>query len=248
MKKILTIILITILVILIGGFAFMYNFGMNAYDLLKTVDQAMLNSDAVEVTENEDQNWIIFTPTEVEPEALFVYYPGARVPTNAYAPLLHEIAAQGIQIVTPYMPLNFAIFGQKEASDVFEAYPDFEINIVGGHSLGGAMAQFYVFDNQDTVDSLILLGSYGTEGSSLAESDIAVFSIYGSQESGALEMEASDVLYPQDAQFYVIEGGNHAQFGDYGLQSGDGIAEISRAEQQAIAAQQISEFILSLGE
>lgn len=29
-----------------------------------------------------------------------------------------------------------------------------------------------------------------------------------------------------------IKGGNHAQFGDYGVQKGDGVASISRGEQQ----------------
>jgi hypothetical protein len=34
----------------------------------------------------------------------------------------------------------------------------------------------------------------------------------------------------------VIQGGNHAQFGNYGLQPGDGIATISAADQQRQAA------------
>jgi hypothetical protein len=34
----------------------------------------------------------------------------------------------------------------------------------------------------------------------------------------------------------VIQGGNHAQFGNYGLQPGDGIATISTADQQRQAA------------
>jgi hypothetical protein len=39
-------------------------------------------------------------------------------------------------------------------------------------------------------------------------------------------------LLPSNAQFVAIQGGNHAQFGWYGAQSGDGIATISREEQQ----------------
>jgi hypothetical protein len=34
----------------------------------------------------------------------------------------------------------------------------------------------------------------------------------------------------------VIQGGNHAQFGNYGLQRGDGTATISAADQQVQAA------------
>ncbi len=40
-------------------------------------------------------------------------------------------------------------------------------------------------------------------------------------------------------------GGNHAYFGDYGEQEGDGIATITRAEQQTFAVERIVEFILS---
>ena len=41
----------------------------------------------------------------------------------------------------------------------------------------------------------------------------------------------------------MIEGGNHAQFGDYGLQKGDGQAGISREEQQEITARLIEEMV-----
>ena len=36
---------------------------------------------------------------------------------------------------------------------------------------------------------------------------------------------------PADTEWITIEGGNHAQFGDYGVQDGDGEATIS-AEMQ----------------
>ena len=38
---------------------------------------------------------------------------------------------------------------------------------------------------------------------------------------------------------YEIPGGNHAQFGNYGPQKGDGEASVSAAEQQRIAADKI---------
>ena len=47
------------------------------------------------------------------------------------------------------------------------------------------------------------------------------------------EIKASAALLPSDATFVPIEGGNHAQFGWYGPQSGDNPASISHAEQQA---------------
>jgi len=43
--------------------------------------------------------------------------------------------------------------------------------------------------------------------------------------------EESSSLWPKYSQEYIIAGGNHAQFGDYGDQKGDGIASITAAEQ-----------------
>jgi hypothetical protein len=45
-------------------------------------------------------------------------------------------------------------------------------------------------------------------------------------------IEDSRALLPDDTRWKAIEGGNHAQFGWYGSQSGDGQATISRREQQ----------------
>ena len=37
---------------------------------------------------------------------------------------------------------------------------------------------------------------------------------------------------PEHSMKYVIEGGNHAQFGNYGKQKGDGEASVSDVKQQ----------------
>ena len=42
---------------------------------------------------------------------------------------------------------------------------------------------------------------------------------------------------------YVINGGNHAQFGAYGIQSGDGIATISPENQRDQTEKAILDFI-----
>jgi len=41
----------------------------------------------------------------------------------------------------------------------------------------------------------------------------------------------------------VIEGGNHAQFGYYGPQKGDGVATVSRDEQQRLTVSAILELV-----
>ena len=44
----------------------------------------------------------------------------------------------------------------------------------------------------------------------------------------------------------VIEGGNHAGFGHYGPQAGDGVASIDREEQQRQTAETVLAFALAL--
>ena len=48
---------------------------------------------------------------------------------------------------------------------------------------------------------------------------------------------------PDDTEETVIEGANHAGFGMYGEQQGDGEATITNAEQIEITADIIAEFV-----
>jgi pimeloyl-ACP methyl ester carboxylesterase len=99
------------------------------------------------------------------------------------------------------------------------------------------MAGRYAHDHPDTIDGLVLWASFVEESFSLAARDIPVASIYGTLDGLASieSVESSRVVLPADARLIAIEGGNHAQFGDYGDQAGDRAATISREDQQAQA-------------
>jgi hypothetical protein len=60
-----------------------------------------------------------------------------------------------------------------------------------------------------------------------------VVSISGSKDGLATpdKIEASKKLLPASTKFVVIDGGDHAQFGDYGPQDGDNAATVSQADQ-----------------
>ena len=82
-----------------------------------------------------------------------------------------------------------------------------------------------------TVDGVILLASYST--AALQNSGLEVVSIYGSND-GVLNLEKYDKYrenLPEDFKEEVIEGGNHAYFGKYGFQEGDGEATIANENQ-----------------
>lgn len=193
--------------------------------------QALQGDAQVSVTPGD---WLVFTPVDRAAQSGLILYPGGRVDARAYAPLALEIARQGYLVVIVKMPLNLAVFAPERAASVMQAYPQIEHWAVGGHSLGGAMAAEFAFRNPQAVDGLVLWAAYPAGGSSLAESGIAVVSISASLDGLATpgKIESARHLLPANTRTVVIEGGNHAQFGWYGPQSGDLPAQISRTEQQ----------------
>ena len=46
------------------------------------------------------------------------------------------------------------------------------------------------------------------------------------------KLKESQKYMPPDNLEYIIDGGNHAQFGNYGAQDGDGKADITAEQQQ----------------
>ena len=80
---------------------------------------------------------------------------------------------------------------------------------------------------------LVLFGSYCAND--VSESGLKVLSISGSDDglSTPQKIESAAHLLPSDAVFVEIKGANHASFGDYGVQPGDGTAAISSEQMQA---------------
>ena len=194
---------------------------------------AALQSDAeVEV---QTDPWLVFEPTASAPRTGLILYPGGRVDARAYAPAARAIAQAGYLVVLVPMPLDFAFLAPDRAAEVMAAFPGVEHWAVGGHSLGGAMAARFAHQTPRLVEGLVLWASYPAAGDDLSGRDLAVTSIYGTVDGLATgdEIEASRSLLPPGTHWVAIEGGNHAQFGWYGPQSGDNPATISREEQQA---------------
>ena len=194
---------------------------------------AALESDGVVQVETEP--WLIFRPAGDEPTTGLILYPGARVDPRAYAPAARALAEEGYLVVVVPMPLRLAILGPDRATEVMAALPGIERWAVGGHSLGGAMAANYAHSNPEAAQGLALWAAYPTANDDLSGYQLAASSIYGTRDGLATldEIEASRPLLPPDTQWAAIEGGNHAQFGWYGPQSGDNEPAISREEQQA---------------
>ena len=164
-----------------------------------------------------------------------ILYQGAKVDYLAYATLARAFADRGILCIVIDSPANIALTDNGKASNLINSYPQITSWYVGGHSLGGVVASREIHDNPDAFDGLILLASYSNVD--LTDLDINVISLYGSEDIILDTDSYEDALdnLPVVHEL-VIEGGNHAQFGNYGWQSGDGEATITMDEQQAITA------------
>ena len=97
--------------------------------------------------------------------------------------------------------------------------------------MGGAAASAYAIEPVEEIESLLLLGAYPMED--LSKMDISVVSVYGSEDQvlNQEKFEEGRALMPKDVTYKEIIGGNHAWFGLYGEQEGDGEASISKEEQ-----------------
>ena len=178
-------------------------------------------------------------------QAALVFFPGAKVQTEAYAPLMRRLASQGVDCYLVDPPAYFALFGMRQAQTLLDSgsYP---VSLVGGHSLGGVAATSLAGTNVSSVRGVVLLASYPTKP---LASELSLLSLYGS-EDGCLNVEEygrARQTWPPQSSEGVIEGGNHAGFAAYGPQRGDGEATISSATQQELAAQAIAAFARSLG-
>ncbi|MBQ8159286.1 MAG: alpha/beta hydrolase [Clostridia bacterium] len=172
---------------------------------------------------------IAFVPEQ--PVAGLIFYPGGKVQYEAYAPLMEACARRGVLCVLVHMPFNLAVFSPNAAGGIQSDYPEVERWYIGGHSLGGVMAASYAAAHPEELEGLLLLAAWSTED--LRRCGLSALTVTGT-EDGVLNLkkyEENLIHLPMDAVTVNIEGGNHAQFGSYGPQRGDGTAAISPEKQ-----------------
>ena len=229
--------------IIVIGIVGLFIWANDSYKPQALAKEALISDNTVEV---KIDKFISFTPKNIEVTKGFIFYPGAKVDPESYAPLCRKIAEQGYEVVIVKMPMNLAIFSYNRGEKVIDEYSNTKKWVVGGHSLGGTMAAKFASENS-AVDGVVLLSSYPI-GDELKSMGKEVLSIWGSKD-GIVNFEKlikSKEKLPEDTTYVEIEGANHSQFGDYGEQRGDDTPIINREEQMDIAAKDIIKFMSAI--
>ena len=228
MKRKLTYILLGITLLLVVLFLIFFIWSQQTYKPSSELDTLL---DKSEIQYEDD--WIIFNQHSNNKTGI-VLYPGGKVEPEAYSYYGKQLASKGYLVAIPNVHFNFALFDSNKAQKIIENYPSVEKWIVGGHSLGGVAAAKFAYQHPKIVNGVILLGSYPSEGDDFSKTMTPMLSIYAEKDGLTTvdKINESKKLLSSNATMHEIKGGNHAQFGVYGLQKGDNKADITVKKQQ----------------
>jgi hypothetical protein len=221
-RKILVSILLSLILFLTAGFLYLRQY----YPAEPAAESFLQSTDTVTVRKTSFGYYFDGSSDKTA----VIFYPGGKVDEKAYAPMMYHLAEQGADCFLVGMPFRMPIFGIGRADQVMDLYeyPDWYLM---GHSLGGTAAAEYIRKHTDKVRGLILLASYQNHP---VPGHIQFLSVYGDRD-GCLNRDAYEKAkadWPSSGKESVIKGGNHAGFGYYGNQKGDGMLLISKQEQQ----------------
>ena len=179
----------------------------------------------------------------------FIFVSGGFVDPAAYIEAMAPIVRAGYPVLIQKVPGNLAVLDAAGSLALRGQVGGITRWVVGGHSLGGAMAANTVNANPAAFAGLVLEAAYPPDSASLAAWTRPVLSLSAQNDGLATPAKINDTkrLLPAATSYHQIAGGCHAFFGSYGAQDGDGMPTITRAAQQAEAGQKIVAFLAGLG-
>ena len=235
LPKYLGVVLLSVALIMAIAFAVFVSLD---YSADQRSQENLQSNQTVTVTQT-DYGWFFDGPGV---EDALIFYQGAKVEATAYSPLLRSLAERGLDVCLVEAPFKLSMFNIMGAGEIMSEYT-YENWYIGGHSMGGAMAALYASYNPDQIDGVILFAAFATRE---LDSSMTEILLVGSNDQVINwdKIEEGRQYAPDNYVEYVIEGGNHAQFGSYGEQSGDGTATITPDEQ---IAQSVDIIVSTLG-
>ncbi len=201
----------------------------------------------VEVIDNNTKyphDVVEYRPVGVKPTIGVVFYAGNPVDYRDYGTLCKRVASAGYLVISTEFPLDTASLDIQAAEEHMKHYPEIKEWFLMGHSHGGGSAATEASLSPELFKGVILISAQSFPChlpdnypvlTFHAEHDLAVPYI----EHKLLVAQ----LYNTDLTDIYIEGANHAQFGDYGVQSNDGKATISKKKQLNITMKHIMKFL-----
>ncbi|MBT5576327.1 MAG: alpha/beta hydrolase [Microbacteriaceae bacterium] len=172
---------------------------------------------------------VVMEPTGESTGRGILYFPGARVDPYSYLYPFADLVAAGNTLVVVDPLMNMALFDPRGLGELTADFSDISTWVVAGHSLGGVKACLEV-DNP-AVSDLVLMGSFCAND--ISALDIGVIQIVADRDGlidESSRRDAEKFLPAQSRRTMTLEGANHASFGTYGPQPGDGTSTLSAAE------------------
>lgn len=239
MKKRTKLIVISLISIIFIGFLGWNNIHYQATDTAISASEYSTSR----------SNSLYFEGDKDKPTVIF--YPGALVDAESYSVWAKGLSEKGYSVAIVEMPFNMAFLGANRAENIIN---DLNPNgyVIGGHSLGGVMASRFasnrVSENDDKLKGVFFFASYPDEKGNLANSNLPILSIDGSEDQIVNQTSKKEALryLPENTTFKEIEGGNHAGFGTYGQQRGELPSTLSNQEQQNMLVDIMEEWLINM--
>lgn len=234
-KKVFKITLISLLSLVLGLTLALFIYTRNSYKPLDEMYEeiSLLNTDDISIIDDFDQiSYFVDQPIKN-----IVFIPGGKVKPESYQYLAVVLALEGYDVTIVKTVFNLAILTPNYGARFLKDDID---NVVIGHSLGGTVASLFS-SGADEVSDIIFLASYPI--SDVTDKNVLILTAQFDDVLDTDKIEDNLDLLPDNFPYKIIMGGNHAQFGWYGIQKDDGTATITTKHQQDIIVEQIIEFI-----
>lgn len=236
-KKLILIAVFAVIMLAAGGFLI---YASDYYHADSAALAALKPTNLYNVSNTDD--FITFTPLKNQSTTGIIFYPGGKVQAESYSVIASKLAENGYTTVIVKMPFNLAIFGTNKADGVIAQHSEIQRWILMGHSLGGVFASEYALNHQDKIKGVVYFAAYPSTDASNAT--FKALSIRGSLDglASAQDISKNKNKFPVNTSFITLIGGNHYNFGDYGVQKGDNNSTITRQEQQNQTVEYIIDF------
>lgn len=174
-------------------------------------------------------------------ERALLFYPADEVEEKAYAPMMYDLAKNGVDCIVAKMPLNrnnLDLFTLSD--DIIMSEYGYKYWFIGGHGEGAGKAAEVAAKRSEKICGLICMAGFTRKD--ISDVELKTLMIHGTLDD-IWQPSLFQKNAPANAQELPIVGGNYSQFGDFGLFEGDNMASISEGDQRIQSVEAIMAFV-----